>query len=116
MAEKKVLVHINRAPFGNVFYTEGLRAALGASASVDEHQVTVLFQGDGVFYTLKNVDRSDAAAYFAVLTDQGTRYYVVDEDLRERSIGDDELAGDMTVIGRERAFQLFQENDINLDF
>ena len=37
MAEKTVLVNICRAPFGTVFYTEGLRAGVGVSAGIDEN-------------------------------------------------------------------------------
>ena len=58
MAEKKVLINICRAPFGTVFYTEGLRAGVGVSAGIDENIPTILFQSDGVFYCLKDVDKS----------------------------------------------------------
>ena len=40
----------------------------------------------------------------------------VKEDLDERGIAESELASDMEVISRERAFELFQENDFSLDF
>ena len=64
MGEKKVLINICKAPFGNIFYTEGLRAGVGASAGIDENIPTILFQSDGVFYCLKDVDRTDSLAYF----------------------------------------------------
>ncbi len=116
MAEKKVLVNICRAPFGTVFYTEGLRAAVGVSAGIDENIPTVLFQSDGVFYCLTNVDRTDAQAYFESYKGMGTKLYAVKEDLDKRDIAEDELAEEITVISREKAFGLFQENDFNMDF
>ncbi len=116
MAEKKVLINICRAPFGTVFYTEGLRAAVGASAGIDENISTVLFQSDGVFYCLKDVDRTDSQAYFQSYKDIGTKLYAVKEDLEERGITEPELASDIEVISRDRAFELFQENDFNMDF
>ncbi len=116
MAEKKVLINICRAPFGTVFYTEGLRAAVGVSAGIDENIPTVLFQSDGVFYCLKDVDRTDALAYFESYKGMGTELCAVKEDLDERGITEAELAGDITVISRERAFELFQENDFSMDF
>jgi sulfur relay (sulfurtransferase) DsrF/TusC family protein len=79
MAVKKVLINICRAPFGTVFYTEGLRAAVGTSAGIDENIPTVLFQADGVFYCLKDVDRSDAISYFKSFKDMGTKLYAVKE-------------------------------------
>lgn len=116
MAEKKVLINICRAPFGTVFYTEGLRAAVGVSAGIDENIPTILFQSDGVFYCLKDVDRTDALAYFESYKGMGTRLCVVKEDLDERGIREAELADDITVISKEKAFELFQENDFNMDF
>lgn len=116
MAEKKVLINICRAPFGTVFYTEGLRAAVGASAGIDENIPTVLFQSDGVFYCLKDVDRTDALAYFESYKNMGTKLCAVKEDLEERGIAEAELAPDIEVIPRKRAFELFQENDFNMDF
>jgi sulfur relay (sulfurtransferase) DsrF/TusC family protein len=116
MAEKKVLINICRAPFGTVFYTEGLRAAVGTSAGIDENIPTILFQSDGVFYCLKDVDRTDARAYFESYKTMGTKLYAVKEDLDERGITGAELAPDIEVISRDKALGLFQENDFNMDF
>jgi len=116
MSEKKVLINLCRAPFGTVFYTEGLRAVVGVSAGIDENIPTVLFQSDGVYYCLKEVDRTDSLAYFHSFKDMETKLYVVKEDLEERGISETELAPDMTVITRGRAFELFKENDFNMDF
>ncbi len=116
MGQKKVLVNISDAPFGNIFYTEGLRAAVGVSAGIDENIPTVLFQADGVYYCLKGVDRTDSMAYFESMKGLGTKLYAVKEDLEARAITGDELAEDITTIPRQKAFQLFSENDVNMDF
>jgi len=116
MGEKKVLINICRAPFGTVFYTEGLRAGVGVSAGIDENIPTVLFQSDGVYYCLKDVDRTDALAYFESYKGMGTNLYAVKEDLDERGITEAELASDITVISSQRAYELYQENDFNMDF
>jgi sulfur transfer complex TusBCD TusB component (DsrH family) len=86
------------------------------SAGIDENIPTVLFQSDGVYYCLKNVDRTDALAYFQSYKDMGTLLCVVKEDLDERGISEAELADDISVISKEKAFELFQENDFNMDF
>ena len=79
-------------------------------------RVLILFQSDGVFYCLKDVDRTDSLAYFQSFKGMETQLYAVKEDLDERSISEDELAADITVIPRQKAFELFQENDFNMDF
>lgn len=116
MGQKKVLMNLCRAPFGNIFYTEGLRATVGVSAGVDENIPTVLYQGDGVYYCLKGADREDALAYFESMKNMETKIYAVKEDLDDRGIAEAEVAPDISVIPREKAFQLYKENDLNLDF
>jgi len=83
---------------------------------MDDNMATVLFQSDGVYYCLRNVDRTDALIYFESFKEMKIELYVVKEDLEERGISEDELASDIAVIPRERAFELFQENDFNMDF
>ena len=100
MATRKLLYHFNRPPHGTVFNTEGMRAAVGAVAGIDEHEVTILFQADGVYYSLKDVDRSENKGYEITLKKFGDMNYVVNEDLEARGISEDELSDDMTVISR----------------
>lgn len=116
MATKKLLYHFNRAPYGTVFYTEGWRAAVGATAGIDEHEVTLLFQGDGVYYCLAGAERAENLGYEATLKKAGVKYYVVKEDLESRNILKDEIASDMNVIERENTLRLYLEADFNLDW
>ena len=116
MAEKKVLVSFNRAPYGTIFYTEGLRAALGVTAGIEENEVAALFLGDGVYFALKDLDRTDTSKYIATLSKQGAPLYAEEESLCERGIRREDLADDITIIPRVEALKLFQETDCNIDF
>ncbi len=116
MATRKLLYHFDRAPYGTVFYTEGWRAAVGAIAGIDEHEVTLLLQSDGVYYGLKGADRAENQGYEISLKKAGTQFYVVQEDLEARGISQDELADDMTVIPRADTFKLYEDADFNLDW
>lgn len=116
MAQKKILIHFSRPPFGTAFYNEGLRAALGISSGVDDNIPTVLFQSDSVFYCLKQTDRTNAKPYFDLFEVLGTKFFAVEEDLEERNISKDDLAADIAVIPREQALALFYENDFSMDF
>lgn len=116
MATKKLLYHFNRPPYGTVFYTEGWRAAVGATAGIDEHEVTLLFLGDGVYYCLKGADRAENLGYEGTLKKADVKYYVVKEDLEARGISENELADDMTPISRKDVWKLYEEADFNLDW
>ena len=116
MATKKLLYHFNRAPYGTVFQTEGWRAAVGAISGIDEHEVTLLLQGDGVWYSLKGADRAENLGYEGSLKKVGTKCYVVKEDLETRGISQSEVAEDMMCIPKQETGKLYQEADFNLDW
>jgi sulfur relay protein TusB/DsrH len=116
MAEKKILYHFNRAPHGTIFWTEGMRAAVGAVAGIDEHKVDLLFHGDGVYHALKDMEETENLGYLSTLEDAEANYYVVDEDLKERNISPEELKERFQIIDREKAASLFQEADLNTDW
>ena len=116
MAEKKVVISFNRAPYGSIFYTEGLRAAVGVTAGIDEHKVDVIFLGDGVFFALKNVARDDSKGYLGTLAKLGTKLYAEEESLNDRKIAKDALAGDVEVIQRKKVLELYQKSDATIDF
>jgi sulfur relay (sulfurtransferase) DsrF/TusC family protein len=116
LGEKKVVVSLNHAPFGSIFYTEGLRATVGITAGIDEHSVDAVFLGDGVYYALKDVNREDATGYLKTLNDLGSRLYAEQESLSERGISSDQLAADVEAVPRSRVVELFRDADCNLDF
>jgi sulfur relay (sulfurtransferase) DsrF/TusC family protein len=116
MAEKKVVVSFNRAPYGTIFYTEGLRAAVGTTAGIDEHKVDCVFLGEGVYFTEKNVDRTDSAKYITTLASLGTKLYAEEESLFQRGLKKEDLADDIVIIPRSKVLELYSNADVNIDF
>jgi sulfur relay protein TusB/DsrH len=116
MGQRHVLITLNREPYGSIFYTEGLRAAVGVTSGIDEHTVDVLYLGDGVYFALKDVDRSDSAKYLSTLSAQGANLKVEREALQARNISDSDLADDVEVISRDDVLQLVRRADATIDF
>ncbi len=116
MGQRHVLITLNRDPYGSIFYTEGLRAAVGVTAGIDEHTVDVLYLGDGVRFAVKDVDRSDSAKYLATLSAQGVSLKAERGALQARNISESDLADDVEVISREQALELVRRADLTIDF
>lgn len=116
MAQKHVLVTINQPPYGSIYYTEGLRAAVGVTSGIDEHKVSVAYLGDGAFFALRGVDRKDTDRYLATLKKQGSRLIVEKESLRERGIKEKDVALEFEVLPRKDLAKLVQEADFVMDF
>ncbi len=116
MAQRHILFTINHAPFGSIFYTEGLRAVVGATAGIDEHTVDVVYLGEGVYYALKGVDRSDARVYLETLSKMGVKLKAERESLEERNVRAEEVAEDIEVIPRAAVHELIAKADFTMDF
>jgi len=116
MAQRHVLITFNHAPYGSIFYTEGLRAAVGVTSGIDEHTVDVLYLGDGVYFALKGVDRRDSAKYLATLSASGVNLKAEKEALQSRDISESDLAEGVEAIGREEALGLVRQADLTIDF
>lgn len=116
MSKRNVLVTFNHAPHGAIFYTEGLRAAVGLISGIDEHQVEVIYLGDGVYYALKEVDRTDAQKYLETLKKAGTIFYVEGQSLLERGIGQEEISPEFTLIKLEEINNIINRSDFTIAF
>lgn len=116
MAQRRILFTINHAPFGSIHYTEGLRAVVGATSGIDEHEVDVLYLGDGVYFALRGVDRSDTLKYIDTLAQAGRKLKVERESLQERGIAHQDLAPDVEVIPRSAVRDLIARADFTVGF
>ncbi len=116
MAQRTVLVTINQAPFGNIYYTEGLRAAVGITSGIDENVATVAYLGDGVYFTLHGVDRKDTERYIATLQKQGAKMLVEKESLKERGIKERDVATEFEIIPRKDLLTVVKTVDFVMDF
>jgi len=116
MGQRHVLITFNHAPYGSVYYTEGLRAAVGVTSGIDEHTVDLLYLDDGVHFARKDLERTDSARYLATLSAQGVNLKVKREDLEARGISDSELADDVEVISHDQALDLVRRADLTIDF
>lgn len=116
MAQKTVLITINQVPYGSIYYTEGLRAAVGITSGIDENTVTVAYLGDGVYFTLHGVDRKDTDKYISTLQKQGAKMVVEKESLKERGIKERDVATEFDITPRKALVTLVQAADFVIDF
>ena len=116
MGQKHVLITFNHAPYGSIFYNEGLRAVVGVTSGIDEHTVNVLYLGDGAYFLLRGVDRLDSQKYLSTLAKAGYQLLVEREALQERGIPESALAEDTQIISRQEAVDLIGRADVTIDF
>src|SRR3972149_7947207 len=116
MGQKHVLFTINSAPYGSIWYTEGLRAVVGVTSGIDEHTVDIVYLGDGVNFLRKDVDRTDSNKYLGTIAKLGTRLKAEKESLDARGIKPADLAPDVDVITRSQVVDLIHKADLTIDF
>jgi sulfur relay (sulfurtransferase) DsrF/TusC family protein len=116
MGQRHVLITFNHAPYGSIFYTEGLRAAVGVTSGIDEHTVDVLYLGDGVRFVTDGVDRKDSNLYLSTLSSLDVNLKAEREALQERNIGESELAEGVEIVSRDEVLELVRQADLTIDF
>ncbi|MBI3180934.1 MAG: DsrE family protein [Myxococcales bacterium] len=115
MSKKSIVVSFHRAPFGTAHYHEGLRVAVGLGAGTDEHSVSVVFQGEAVYYALKSTDRTDTKKYLEALRKAGVTPWVEEEALAARGLRAEELSEDIRPIRRAQVLEMLRAADVNID-
>jgi sulfur relay (sulfurtransferase) DsrF/TusC family protein len=116
MDEKNVLITMNQAPYGSIYYTEGLRAAVGVTSGIDEHKVNIVCLGDGAYFAIKGIDRKDTETYIGTLKKVESRLMVEKESLEERNIEESRIAEDVEIISRTEVLKLIQAADVTIGF
>lgn len=116
MSQRRVLFTFNHAPVGSIWYNEGLRAAVGVISGVDEHTVDIAYVGDGVYFALKDADRTTSAKYLGTLAAVGARLRAERESLEARGLSEGDLADDIAVISRSELSELVAAADLTIDF
>ena len=111
---KKMLIVIERAPYGTSLPAEAFRMAIGLAGMEDE--VSVLLAQDGVFAALAD-QRPDALGMKSIgealdgLGEFGVRLYALDRSLEERGLDRDRLIPNVEVVGPDACRRLIEQAD-----
>jgi len=106
---------LNR-PFGTIHYVEGLRASLGIASGWDEHEVTLLFMGEGAYYALDGVKKTDALKYIHTLEKLGFSMKVEKESLEQIGIDEKDVSDEFTIVTRAEVMEMMKNHDFTVDF
>jgi sulfur relay (sulfurtransferase) DsrF/TusC family protein len=109
---KKVCVILKSKPFSTINYYEGLRSAAG----LWEHQVYLIWMGDGVYAALKNIDTTLTHRYFSELPEAGTELYAEEEALNERGFNVDDIGAGIKLANKEKIAELLAQAEASLVF
>jgi sulfur relay (sulfurtransferase) DsrF/TusC family protein len=112
MPGKKVCVMLKSKPFSTINYYEGLRNAAG----LWEHQVSLIWMGDGIYAALKNIDTTLTHRYFSELPEAGVELYAEEEALNERGLTVNDIAAGIKLANREKIAELLAQAEVSLVF
>lgn len=116
MATNKIMVAFLNRPFGTIHYVEGLRASLGIASGWDEHELFLIFMGEGAYYALKGVSKTDVLKYMNTLNKLGFGLHVERESLQELGIDEKDVSEEFKILSRKEVFELMKEQDFTVDF
>ncbi len=87
MTEKKTLIVIKSRPFTSLNYYEALRTAAG----LWDHEVKVLWMGDGVYAALDGVDKTLTGKLLADVPDLDIEMFVDSDALKTKGLAEADL-------------------------
>jgi len=112
MAEKKTLIVIKSRPFTSLNYYEALRTAAG----LWDHEVKVLWMGEGVYAALDRADKTLTGKFLADMPDLDIDMYVDEESLTAKGFTEDELVASAVPASRAKVKELLGWAEASLVF
>lgn len=112
MTEKKLLFIVKSPPYTTLNYYEALRTAIGAW----EHEVRVLWTGDGVYALLREADHTLTKQFLADIPDLDIELYVDSESLQARGLDTSEILDNITPLDEEGLTGLLSWAEASLAF
>jgi len=112
MAEKNMLVIIKSAPYTTLNSYEAMRVAVG----LWDHEVSILWMGDGAYSLLKGADHGLTGKFLEDLPDLEVQAYVDEESLRVRGLRAEDILDGITPASGEKVEELILEAEASLVF
>jgi sulfur relay (sulfurtransferase) DsrF/TusC family protein len=112
MAEKNILILVKSLPYDTLNYYESLRVAAG----LWEHQVTILWTGNGVYSLLKEADQTLTHKFLEDLPDLDVEMYVDKDSLEIHKIEETDIISEATIADRVTVNKLFNLAEASLVF
>lgn len=112
MPGKKVLIIVKSKPFSILNYYEALRVATG----LWEHQVSIIWMGDGIYAALKNADITLTGRFFGEFQGLNINLYVEEEALKERGFGVEDVLPSAKVVTKKKISELLLDAQASLVF
>ena len=112
MAEKKLLFIVKSPPYTDLNYYEALRTAVGAW----EHEVRVLWTGDGVYAVLREADHTLTKQFITDIPDLDIELYIDTESLQARGLDASEVLDNITTLDEEGLTGLLSWAEVSLVF
>lgn len=117
---QKILILARTAPYGSSLAREAIDFAL-TSAAYDQN-LSILFQGDGVFQLLKNqqpqknTQKNHLSALEVLPLYDIEQLYAVKEDLTARGLTEESLGVPVNILTRAEAHSLISQQDSVMSF
>jgi sulfur relay (sulfurtransferase) DsrF/TusC family protein len=110
--EKNLLVIIKSKPYTTLNSYEALRVAIG----LWEHEVTILWMGDGVYSVLKDADQGMTIHFYNDFPDLEIETYVEANALKRRGLDVDDIIQSVELADDNKVMELILEAEASFVF
>ncbi len=108
---KSVTVLVKNSPFRGNFCEEAMRASIGLASTIDNHTIKLVFIGDGVWFSLKDIKQKEFLKYIISFKAFSMDIAIEKESLEKLNIVDDKVAEDFKIKSRAEILQILKSSD-----
>jgi sulfur relay (sulfurtransferase) DsrF/TusC family protein len=109
---KKIVFLIRSTPYRDLNNYEAMRASI----ALYDHDVTVAWMGDGVFYPLKSSDKGNTQPILRLFKDLNIRLLVDADELALRGYSGQDIIPEVELVPHDEAIEALVQADSVLSF
>ena len=103
---------ISSSPFSTLNTYEALRSSI----SFIDHEVKIIWQGEGAHFPLKSVDKTMTQTFLRLANDLEIELYVMEDDLIDRGLEKEDLEEEITMMSQDYLIETLNDSDIVMTF
>lgn len=110
--EKKVIFLVSTPPFGLLNNYEALRSSI----SLFDHKVSVIWIGDGVYFPLKQSDKTMTQSFLRLVGDLNIHLLVDIDELKQRGFSKEDIIPQVDPLPNEKIVEILASSDYVVNF
>ena len=110
--EKSIIFLVNSSPFATLNNYEALRTAM----ALFDHKVSIIWEGDGVFYPLNGSDKATTQPFLRLMKDLNVPLAVDLDGLKKRGVAFEDVIDGVESLEHDKILEMLTMANVVISF